>query len=180
MADIAAIRKATCDDIDAIQRLYRQLDRYHAHLMPEACEPVGGDARTADMVAKFVAEEGSDYLVAQRGNEIVGFLLIQERSHPPYPISRPGHFAMIEAAVVDEPHRGQGIGTALIDAAVGWARDKGLTAMQLNVWTANDKARKFYVDRGFRPMMERLGLNLAGDGVEQGAGTGGEGAAAQP
>jgi ribosomal protein S18 acetylase RimI-like enzyme len=179
MNDVA-IRKATRDDIDAIQRLYRQLDRHHVELLSDVFQPVDGDARTADVVAKFIADEDADYLVAERGKEIVGFLNVQKRSHPPFPMFRPHHFAMIENAVVDKPHRGQSIGTALFDAAIRWAKDKGLTSIQTTVWTANDKARGFYVDHGFRPMTEKLELNLAGMDAEQRAGADGEDAAAQP
>lgn len=166
MSDVA-VRKATCDDIDAIQRLYRQLDRHHVELLSDVFQLVDGDARAADMLAKFITDEDADYLVAERDEEIVGCLNVQKRSHPPFPMFRPHQFAMIEDAVVDKSHRGQGIGTALFDAAIGWASEKGLTFVQTSVWTANVNARSFYVDRGFRPMTEKLEFNLAGEDAEQ-------------
>jgi ribosomal protein S18 acetylase RimI-like enzyme len=157
------IRRATPDDIEEIQRLYRELDHHHAELLPDVFIPVDGDARAPDVLVKFITDEDADYLVAQRDREIVGFLNIQKRSHPPFPMFRPHHFAMIENAVVDNSHRGQGIGTALFDAAIGWARKKGLAFVQTSVWTENDKARSFYVDLGFRPMTEKLELQLDGE-----------------
>lgn len=162
MTDVS-IRKATRDDIDAIQRLYRQLDRHHVELLPDVFQPVDGDARAMDVVEAFIQDEDADYLVAECGHEIVGFLNIRQRSHPPFPMFRPRGFAMVENVVVDESRRGQGIGTALLDAVVRWAKDRGLTAIQTTVWASNDGARGFYVERGFRTLTERLELDLGED-----------------
>ena len=161
------IRKATGDDIDALQRLYHELDRHHVELLPDVFRPVDEDARTADVVARFITDEDADYLVAERDREIVGFLNVRKGSHPPFPMFRPHDFAIIENVVVDRAHRGQGIGMDLLDAAIAWAREKGLTFVQTSVWTANDRARAFYVDRGFRPMTEKLELDLAGEDAER-------------
>jgi len=161
------IRTATPDDIEEIQRLYRQLDHYHAELLPDVFQPVDGDARAPDALAKFITDEDADYLVAERDGEIVGFVNVEKRSHPPFPMFKPHHFAMIENAVVDKAHRDQGIGTALFDAAIAWVRVKGLTSVQTSVWIENSRARSFYVDRGFRPKTEKLELSLDGEDAEQ-------------
>lgn len=179
MSDVT-IRKATRDDIDGIRRLYHELDRHHVELLPDVFQPVDEDARTADVVAEFITDEDADYLVAERDSEIVGFLNVQKRSHPPFPMFRPHDFAMIENVVVHSSHRGQGIGTDLLDAAIGWAGEKGLTFVQTSVWTVNDSARSFYVGRGFRPMTEKLELDLTGERAEQMPQADGGSAAAQP
>jgi ribosomal protein S18 acetylase RimI-like enzyme len=166
MTDVS-IRKATHDDIDAIQRLYRQLDRHHAELLPDVFQSVDGDARTVDVIEAFIEDESADYLVAEQGNEVVGIANIQERWHPPFPMFRFHRFAMMDNVVVDESRRGQRIGTALLDAAIRWARDRGLTAIQTTVWASNDGARGFYVGRGFRTLTERLELDLGGNDAVQ-------------
>ena len=71
---------------------------------------------------------------------------------------RPREFAMIESAVVDRPHRGKGIGRALLDAAIEWAKEHGARHVQTTVWHENAGARAFYLDQGFRPMTIRLEL----------------------
>jgi len=75
---------------------------------------------------------------------------------------RPHDFAMIENAVVDKPYRGKGIGRALFDAAIEWARDHGLRHVQTTVWHENAGARGFYLNQGFRPMTVRLELDTGG------------------
>lgn len=159
----ATVRKATLDDVDAIQRLFRQLDRHHVDLFPDVFQPVDGDARPSEVVAQSITDEDTDYLVAERDGEIVGFLSVAKRSHPPVPMFRPHDFAMVENAVVDRTHRGQGIGTAMFGAAIAWAREKGLAFIQTGVWTENHRARSFYINMGFRPMTEKLELDLTGE-----------------
>ncbi len=148
------------EHIDAIQRLYRQLDRHHVDLLPCVFQPVNDDARNADVVKKSIADKDADYLVAICGKVVVGFFHVQKRSYPSLPMFRPHHFTMIENAVVDRAHRGQGIGGALFDATIRWAKDRGLEDIQVTVWTANQQANRFYVSRGFQPAIKTLALHI--------------------
>lgn len=57
------------------------------------------------------------------------------------------------------PHaRGLGIGAALVDAVVRWARDRGHGRVHLWVAEANDSARGLYQRCGFTPTGERQPL----------------------
>lgn len=51
--------------------------------------------------------------------------------------------------VVDAGWRGQGVGTALMAAAVDWARDQSLHKLSLQLWPHNIAARKLYEKFGF-------------------------------
>lgn len=46
-------------------------------------------------------------------------------------------------------HRGRGVGAALVDAVVGWARQQGASRVVLDVATGNDGAVAFYERLGF-------------------------------
>jgi GNAT superfamily N-acetyltransferase len=54
--------------------------------------------------------------------------------------------------------RGRGVGAALIDAAAGWAKDRGHEALYLWVTESNAPARKLYERCGFMPTGERQPL----------------------
>ena len=45
--------------------------------------------------------------------------------------------------------RGRGVGSALMDAAVGWARESSLHKLALQVWPHNERARALYRKAGF-------------------------------
>jgi RimJ/RimL family protein N-acetyltransferase len=95
--------------------------------------------RRSPQAAVFVAESGS---------EIVGRLSLVRDSHPASP-----HVADL-GLMVAAGHRRQGIGRALLERAVEWARDQGIEKLELHVFPYNEPAIRLYEEFGF----EREGL----------------------
>jgi len=155
------IRIASTDDVESIQQLYRQLDRHHADILPQVFQSVDGDIRPDDVIHGWIARDDADYILAEVGGKVVGFLNIQQSSHPKYPMFRPHQFALIENAVVHKSWRGKGIGGELFKAAIEWAQKRRIRHVQTLVWSENKRAKKFYVNRGFQPLTEKLELDLA-------------------
>jgi GNAT superfamily N-acetyltransferase len=60
--------------------------------------------------------------------------------------------AEIGGLVVDEAHRGRGIGRALMERAEAWARDAGLAAMRLRSNVIRAEAHAFYARIGYAPV----------------------------
>ena len=81
--------------------------------------------------------------VAEDGGTIVGRLSIARDQHP---ASR--HVADL-GLMVARSHRRQGIGTALLQAAVDWARKAGVTKLELHVFPWNTAAIALYEQFGF-------------------------------
>jgi ribosomal protein S18 acetylase RimI-like enzyme len=65
----------------------------------------------------------------------------------------PGTGYLISMWVAPEGRR-LGIGSALVDAVVAWARTQGLQRLLLDVSAENTSAIAFYAARGFRPTGE--------------------------
>lgn len=82
-------------------------------------------------------------LVAEDGGEIVGRLSL---SRDPHPASR--HVADL-GLMVAESNRRQGVGTALLDEAVAWARSAGVSKLELHVFPWNEPALGLYGSFGF-------------------------------
>jgi len=64
----------------------------------------------------------------------------------------PGEFdsaAALTALWVDPGFRGRGVGSALVDAVVDWAKGKGFNQVLLWVTEVNENAERLYVSRGF-------------------------------
>ena len=76
--------------------------------------------------------------------EIVGRLSL---ARDPHPASR--HVADL-GLMVDAEHRRRGIGRALLDAAVDWARQEGVRKLELHVFPHNEPAIALYESFGFR------------------------------
>jgi ribosomal protein S18 acetylase RimI-like enzyme len=118
--------------------------------------PVDVDARAASWTI-----EGT--LVAVAGAEIIGSLVLEPSRHG---------FGEIGMAVARE-WRGRGVGSALLAAAIEWARDRGLHKLSLGVFAHNTPAielyRKFgFVEEGRRIKQYRRSSGELWDAIEMG------------
>lgn len=68
------------------------------------------------------------------------------RQHPSPKMCHGGH---VFSVYVDPAHRRDGHAARLMDAVITQARDLGLALLTLDVTVGNDRARRFYVSRGF-------------------------------
>lgn len=101
--------------------------------------------------------------VAVAGAEIVGSLHLE--------LSRHG-FGEIGMAVARE-WRGLGVGSALLAAAIEWARERGLHKLSLSVFAHNEAAvalyRKFgFIEEGHRVKQYRRASGELWDSIEMG------------
>ena len=81
--------------------------------------------------------------VAELDGELVGRLSL---ARDPHPASR--HVADL-GLMVSARHRRRGIGRALLQAAERWAREVGVSKLELHVFPHNEAARALYEASGF-------------------------------
>jgi RimJ/RimL family protein N-acetyltransferase len=96
--------------------------------------PVDLDERTAIFAAGARLS-----FVAVAGDQIIGLVRVKPSQHGF------GDLAML----VDREWRGRGAGSALMQAAIGWARDQGLHKLSLDVFAHNEAAIALYRKSGF-------------------------------
>jgi ribosomal protein S18 acetylase RimI-like enzyme len=97
---------------------------------------------------------------SEGGGAIVGAVLIRIYDTPDDPAMVPRRRAHVEALVVDGRHRRTGVGTALMDAATAWARERGAVEMVLTVWDGNAAAEAFYQRLGCRVISRALSKTI--------------------
>ncbi|QZP38517.1 GNAT family N-acetyltransferase [Halobaculum magnesiiphilum] len=141
--------EATAADLDAlVDRWYDLANAMEGH--SELNELVYADA---DQVpddgfrAHLDDEQVTDYLVVDDA-ETIGFLTLREGRHPSRRYSR---YLRIENVAIDEEHRGQGHGTAVVECVKEIARERGCDHLKVACEWGNEGARRFYRDAGFRP-----------------------------
>ncbi|MEU6085867.1 GNAT family N-acetyltransferase [Streptomyces sp. NPDC047085] len=86
-----------------------------------------------------------DFLVAELDGTLAGYIRL---AHPT-PLASNAHVLQIQGFAVAEKARGQGVGRALIRAAVDEARRRGARRLTLRVLGHNTPARKLYESEGF-------------------------------
>lgn len=92
----------------------------------------------SDRFRAAIADEASCWFVADVDGQAVGAIFLRDE----------GGLADLGMAITS-PHRGQGLGRALLDCGVAWARDRGCHKVVLEVWPHNEGARRLYTTSGF-------------------------------
>lgn len=140
------IEKAQAADLDSIQKLYIQLFSLMAKFQPSNYKEA---EQNREFLKEIISKGSFGVLVAKDEEQVVGFIIVQEQSTPPYTCLVQHKFAYIIDLVVDEQQRGRGLGKSLLDAAEHWAKNKGLDYLELGVLEENAPAKDLYLKEGY-------------------------------
>jgi GNAT superfamily N-acetyltransferase len=138
------IRLATLEDAPEIAGLVRAVDLHYAG--PEVAKPLGA---TLAMVEQTMREgEGTRYALAFHGARAVGLAC--------FAILRPGFrltgLLFVKELFVMEDARGQAVGAAFMRWLADYARERGVTRIDLTTDGANQGAQAFYERLGAERM----------------------------
>jgi ribosomal protein S18 acetylase RimI-like enzyme len=156
--DAFEIAAGSAEDIPSLEPLWVAVHHVHAASMPELA-PYVSDAQTweqeRDIYASLLAKPDTVLLLARAGGALVGYALghiapVQETWI--YDTWQTGdRIAEVESIGVLPEHRGDGIGSALLDALDREFAARGVDDVILGVLPGNTDARRLYERRGFRP-----------------------------
>jgi RimJ/RimL family protein N-acetyltransferase len=131
---MATARYAGPADADAVEAVWTAVAAEGEWIGAEfPLRPGWGDRFWAALTAPE-----SSWFVAEVGGHVVGGVFVQNTHGV-------AHLGM----AVLESNRGAGLGRSLLNAAVGWARDRGCHKVTLEVWPHNTRARRLYESGGF-------------------------------
>ena len=103
-------------------------------------ESFGPDAYDRNLFAELKRKCGGLFLVASRGNKVLGYATTGVRSRR----------AELISIAVHSHHRGRGAAAALMDATLRRLRRRGVTRFVLMVKVTNHRAMAFYTKFDFR------------------------------
>ena len=152
------IEPATPSDFDQIGRVFAEENRFHAELLPELFQ-VADPIMTPEWFEAVLSSPEQELLVARVDGQVVGVLLLQEMTSPDDDIYRPRRYLYVDEMVVAQAYRRLGIGQRLMEAAEGWALDRGICELELNVWERNLGGIAFYEHLGYTTVRRRMARN---------------------
>lgn len=118
-----------------------------AAVLSELAGQLGYPSSAAEILARvrqFRTLTDHAVLVAEADGRVVGWLHAQVRRS----LELPEH-AEITGMVVDEGHRGRGIGAELVRAAEAWTRRQGLPFLKVKSNVVRERTHAFYLKLGF-------------------------------
>jgi L-phenylalanine/L-methionine N-acetyltransferase len=137
------IRQAAPGDAAALVRLAREVGAEPEGWLISTSEWRGaGDERR--YLRTLRRSRDAAVFVAEADEGIVGRLSVGRDPHP-----ASAHVADL-GLMVAKGHRRLGIGRALLEQAVDWARGTGVTKLELHVFPHNEPAIRLYETFGFR------------------------------
>lgn len=150
----ATVRPASHTDLAALAELA-------AVTFPLACPP-GSTAQdqqefidsvlSVDRFAEYLADPDRDVLVAQGGDDLVGYTMLVAGEPTDDDVRAALHLRPaieLSKCYVHPDHHGAGVAHALMTASLEVARERGAHGMWLGVNQQNARAQAFYVRSGF-------------------------------
>ena len=154
------VRRAAIQDYSGLCALFEEVDTLHRRAHPGLFRKQRGPARDRQYLAALLAEATVAIFVAELEGQVVGLVHLLIEDAPDIPIFVPRRYAVIDDLVVRQDLAGAGIGRALMERAGDWARDRGASSMELNVFEFNQAARAFYERLGYHTVSRRMSKAL--------------------
>lgn len=123
------IRTMTIDDYEAVYELWANTPNMGLRTLDDSREGI----------AFFLKRNPKTCMVSLDGEAVTGVILC----------GHDGRRGYIYHTVVHPGCREQGIGTALISAAVAALQEEGITRVCLNVMESNEEGKRFWTNRGW-------------------------------
>jgi len=166
------IRPAAADDYESLERLWAEQSAHHVALHPTH---VRTPADYLSPEAYADATRGPDHEIAlidgrdDGAEPVLGAAMLATRiMDGKYTVPR--RVAHVHEIIVGEGTRRGGLGRALMSYIDRWARERGLVAVELNVWAHNEDAMAFYTALGFIPLRYEMHKRLDEGAFEEGSG----------
>lgn len=154
------IRRAERRDLDALGRLGAMLMRAHYAFDPQRFLPPGESAESgyAWFLGSVLESPDGCVLVAEDGDNVIGYVYAALEPLSWKELRGPAGF--IHDIAVREDARHAGVARQLLQAAIGWLRERG--APRVVLWSAapNEAAQRLFRRFGFRDTMVEMTMEL--------------------
>ena len=143
------IREMNLNDYEDVRILVKQIHELHLSNRPDIYND--GESFPKEYFEKVLSDANNLNYVYVENKKIVGVLNATLQHTNPLPIIKPRTYYFIENIVVDKNHRRKGIAKKLFHYLTLKAKENNIDSIELNVWSFNTEAIKFY---------ESMGMNI--------------------
>lgn len=149
------IRFAQAKDVTGILALLRQVGQVHHQGRPDIFRS-GARKYGASQILSMLDSAKTPIFVAVRGDQVVGYGFCQIKTYESDPVMTDRTELYIDDLCVDESCRGKGVGKAVYNEILRYAKMRKCYHVTLNVWACNESAMKFYESLGLK--VQKIGM----------------------
>jgi GNAT superfamily N-acetyltransferase len=143
------IRRATPRDAGVLADLNRHVQDWHAATYPDVFKTTTDPVAVTEWFADVLRDPDCAAFIA--GDPAQGYVTCTLLVRPENPFAHAARRMMIDQIGVAPLARRQGVGQALIKAAMDHARDMGCGEIMLDTWALNHEAHAFFRAQGLAP-----------------------------
>jgi ribosomal protein S18 acetylase RimI-like enzyme len=151
------VRPATTNDLETLVALNAFVQRRHAEELPDLFK-LPADSPEVIHPFRTILEATESLVLLAEAEEPIGYLYAQFQIRPASWARLELHVFYIHHLVVAPKHRHHGAGTALLSEALKVARARGIKRVELDVWSFNSEAKRFWSKHGFNVFNEKMQL----------------------
>ena len=143
------VRFAKESELDRVNELRKQVNDIHVEGKPDVFKP-GFGQELRDFIKVIWNDPEQEIVVAEDDGVICGFAVLHHINKPENPFMKERDFIDIDEFCVDKDHRRKGAASAMVSFIKEFAKEKGFSRIELNMWEFNQDALAFYEAAGFK------------------------------
>ena len=150
------VRRAMEKDIPRIMELLVQVDMVHHNGRPDIFKGPATKYNEAELKEIFACDETPVFVCVNENDVVLGHAFTIHKQVRDHNVLTDVKTLYVDDICVDERARGQGVGKALYEHVVAYAREQDFYNLTLNVWACNPTAMKFYEAMGLKA--QKIGM----------------------
>lgn len=150
------VRRAEEKDIERVLELLVQVDMVHHEGRPDLFKGPATKYNAKELAVIFENDKTPVFVCVNERGEIMGHAFCMHKQVVGDSVLTDVKTLYIDDICVDEAYRGEGVGKALYEHVLAYARQHGFYNVTLNVWSCNPGAMKFYERMGLKP--QKIGM----------------------
>ncbi len=153
------VRNAVSKDIPEILKLLVQVDMVHHNGRPDLFKGPATKYNAEELEKIIVDPETPVFVYEKESGEIAGHAFCIHQQQKENSVLTDIRTLYIDDICVDENSRREGVGEALYNHVLEYAKKEGFYNITLNVWSCNPGATRFYEKMGLVPQkvcMEKI------------------------
>ncbi len=158
---MAKVREATVADAALISMLNADVQKRHADALPHIFKQPSADTFPPATIVELIADPRHRFFLAMIDEEAVGYVWAEIRHRPEDGALFARNTIMVHHISVKPMHQHNGHGERLLAAVKGLAQEAGIATIQLDTWSFNAEAQRFFKRQGFSIFNYRLWTEVA-------------------
>jgi ribosomal protein S18 acetylase RimI-like enzyme len=150
----AQIRRADQRDLERLVALWIDLTEHHAGIDPLFELRAGAEDEVRRLLEAQLRDPETAVFVREESGRLAGFCSMRIAHAPP--IHQEVARAEITDVAVRQEQRRRGIGRGLVEAALAWLRERGVSRVEVRVAVGNPEGQRFWRALGFAPFVDVL------------------------